>query len=282
MFHLQEYLRNRNFSNGDFEIWANQTNNLKAVDWNTDDTQNQGVNRTTDAYAGNYALELRTYQGRDDYNQPIAQNGWIEIGYYNNGNTFLKGFPFNKAQDKLVFYYKYAPQNPNDKANITIQTKRNGIATGGSGLQLTASATYKYTELNINTNDGLPPDSAYISINSSDWNNRDLSYVGASLKIDGLVFKSQIAGNQNIYSDNLSIGISPNPINTSGVLDIQPATDLSGFTLNIYSTDGKLKKQINVTTQQTTINKSDFPSGIYYWDVVKENVSLKKGKLIIL
>lgn len=268
--------------NGDFEAWTNHTSNVKPEGWNTYDAETGGIFRTTDAYVGNYALELVTYLGRNENKLPIAQNGWIQIGKYINESTFLGGFPFNNTQEKLAFYYKYAPQNPNDKANINIIAKRNGISIGGNSLQLTASPTYKYMELNINTRNGLAPDSAYIAISSSDWQNMDLSYVGASLKIDGLVFKTITTDTPNANSNDLSIGIYPNPISTSGILEIQSVSDLSGITLNIYSADGKPVKQIVVHSSKTTIDKGDYPSGLYYWDVVKENVSLKKGKFIIL
>lgn len=267
--------------NGDFETWTNYTTSPRPAAWNSSDTDNEGLLRTTDAYVGNYALELRTYEGRNDNNQPEAQNGWIQFGQYMNGNNFLGGFPFNQAHDKLIFNYKYAPHNPNDKANIYIMVKRNGSWVGGNGMQLTASAIYQYAELNINTNDGLAPDSAYISINSSDWNNKDLSYVGASLKIDGLAFKSHLQNNQDIFIANDAIKFYPNPFKVSSTLVIQPEIDITGAELHIYSLVGTSVKVQPITSYKTTFYKNNLLPGTYYWEVSKGNTILKTGKFII-
>ena len=138
--------------NGDFESWQNQTFESPA-NWYTQSDMGEGFNKTTDSKAGNYAIELKTYLGSNQYNQPTARSGQVSTGYWPNncggGCNQLGGFPFANQVDTLAFYYKYTPSG-NDSAQVFMSFKKNSANIWGSGMSLHASSVYQYKEMPFN------------------------------------------------------------------------------------------------------------------------------------
>ncbi|WP_243347800.1 T9SS type A sorting domain-containing protein [Parabacteroides sp. FAFU027] len=267
--------------NGDFEWWVNMSTKPLLDNWNTNSEQ-MGVERTMDAYSGNYALELNTYQGQDENGTPYAQNGWVQIGEWNNGRTtFRHGFPVNIKQDAVVFYYKYFPATLTDSATFTIMLKKGDMMVGGNGVLLESSAIYKRVEVPVMTpGDSFVADSAYIMITSSHWDHRDLSYVGSVLKIDGMAFLSQLLG---VSGTTIApeVTISPNPVITSAKLSVSEPADVTGWMLTLCSMDGKVQKIIPVTSAITSFNRDGLSSGLYLWSVTKDKTVIQRGKIIV-
>ncbi len=129
--------------NGDFESW--QTQNFNTLDnwyYNGDpEAMIMGVMRTTDAYIGNYAVELKTIL-RGNQVEP----GEISTGYYpnncNNNCHQLGGYAYSNIKDTLVFYYKYAPSGK-DSGWIYLNFIKNGDNFWGTGTYLLASDKYQ-------------------------------------------------------------------------------------------------------------------------------------------
>src|SRR5581483_2428213 len=132
-----------------------------------------------------------TFYGTETHHgHPAAQPGYISTGYYDNSCACMKGgFPYNKQVDTLAFYYKYAPTVATDSAQVSLSFFKNSIRIGGTGINLPASATYKYVELPFNR--GTAPDTVLVFAESSLWLDSALTYLGADLKIDEMHFKSQ-------------------------------------------------------------------------------------------
>ena len=134
---------------GDFESWQSQTI-VSLANWNSiyNGSQETGISRTTDAVQGDYALELKTYQGNRN-NQTAALSAQVSTGYYPNncnGNCYEQGgSPFSNQIDTLAFYYKYTPSG-NDSAAINLNFKKNGSSIFGTSTFLTSSDKYQYKE----------------------------------------------------------------------------------------------------------------------------------------
>jgi len=268
--------------NGDFEWWINMATKPLLDNWNYNNEQ-IGTQRTMDAYSGNYALELSTYTGQDEYGNPVAQSAWVQTGEWANGGmTFHHGFPVSIKQDAVVFYYKYAPSVITDSATFNIMLKKGDMMVGVNSILLEASANYKRVEIPVTTfNDSYVADSAFIFITSSHLNRRDLSAVGSVLKIDGLAFKSQLQSTTEPSVASEAIRITPNPLITSGTLTIPTLSDVAGWTLKISTLDGKVLKVIPVTSASMTIDRGELHDGIYMWNVTKDNGIIQRGKLIV-
>jgi hypothetical protein len=266
--------------NGDFETWQGQTIDIPN-DWYAQSENGAGFGKTNDAAAGDYALELKTYSGSQN-NHALARPGWMSTGYFPedcNGNCMeMGGYPFTSQQDTLIFYYKYAPALPADNAWININLKKEGSQFWSQGMQLPASAEYSLMEFPFNAPQA--PDSVIIDIQSSLWQDTTLAYVGAVLKIDDILFKSQILPTGILNNDNGSaIRILPNP--TNGWIQIQGLKN-SAQRLEIYNESGKivysssgLKRHI-----ENEIDLSGNAKGIYFLKIYDEG-TVQTEKFVI-
>ncbi|MDP4270934.1 MAG: T9SS type A sorting domain-containing protein [Bacteroidota bacterium] len=266
--------------NGDFEWWINMSTKPLLDNWNTDRDQ-VGVQRTMDAYTGNYALELTSSLGQDQYGAPAVQVGFVQCGEWNDGiKTFRHGFPVSIKQDAIVFYYKYLPSIITDSATFFINLKKGNMIVGGNGILLEASANYKRIELPLYMPGDIVADSAYIMITSSNLNNRSLSYVGSDLKIDGIAFLSQLLGDSGTKIAP-EVTISPNPVISSAKLSVSEPADVTGWMLTLCSMDGKVQKIIPVTSAITSFDRDGLSSGLYLWSVTKDKTVIQRGKIIV-
>ena len=254
---------------GDFELWKSQTFN-SPDNWYLQNDNELAVNRTTDAKAGNYAIELQTFLGDRD-NHPVAQSGSISTGYYvDNCNNCAQqgGYPFSNMIDTLAFWYKYVPSG-GDSAVVYLNFKKNGTEIYGTGSSLHAASTYQYKEIPFNI--GQTPDSVIVQFQSSSWNDTLLSFVGSNLKIDQIHFKSQpLITNIFNYKNGNTLSVFPNP--TTGKIQIMTSGAVIR-NLEIYNVLGENIYKASDYKQQAMneADLSDFQKGIYYIKVIYEN-----------
>ena len=253
--------------NGDFESWESQTFN-SPNNWYVQNggDSGAGLNRTTDAKAGLYAIELKTFLGNNYNNNLTAQPARISTGYLpNNCNSNCQemgGFPFSNQIDTLAFWYKYAPSG-NDSAQIILNFKKNGTIFWQKTNPLLAASTYQYVEIPFNI-PGQTPDSVIVDIQSSLWQDTLLTSIGSDLKIDEVHFKSQPlnVGIFNYKNEN-SINIFPNPAKDKILVEslgfrIQTLEIYNVLGENVYTTTN-LKQQV-----LNEIDLSAFLKGIYF------------------
>lgn len=164
--------------NGNFENWNTITHD-KLNGWNG------RSQRTTDAYSGQFALELQTQGASFGNNQVYASH--VNTGIPTQSTT-LGGTPFTNQIDTMVFFYKYLPAHPQDSARFTINCKKNGNFIYGNMKYLGLAASYQQVVMPINI--GQTPDTMIIFIESSKWPVQNF-YVGSDLKIDNIYLKSQ-------------------------------------------------------------------------------------------
>lgn len=178
---------------GDFEEWTDVTKET-LDEWHAETERGVvSVKKTTDAYKGDYAVELKTYLGEKN-NLPVARSASLMSGYYpdcDGGDCPpAGGQPFTNQTDVLEFYYKYIPQG-SDYANVGLYFKK----TGGphdwlAGMSLSPASEFTYVEIPVNL--FFEPDSVIIQIQSSaNWESTSLANVGSTLIIDDMGFRSQ-------------------------------------------------------------------------------------------
>lgn len=251
--------------NGDFETWQSTTID-KLTGWFTEGGGNSpsgGAYKTTDAKAGNSAIELITYEGERN-NAPAAQSGRISTGWYPdncNSNCYQQGgYPFSNLVDTLAFWYKYAPTVIGGTANVYLNFKNNGNNIGGTNASLPASTNYQYMEIPFNI--GQTPDTVIVNIESSDWQDSSLTFVGSNLKIDEVHFKSEPLTTVVFdYKNEITINIFPNP--TNGKIHI----NVLGFNvqhLEVYNLLGeRIFSQAGILSK-SEIDLSSEPAGVYF------------------
>ncbi len=246
--------------NGDFETWQSETI-YKLDSWYL---QEIGAERTSDAYRGNWAIELTTFVGNEN-STTVARSGRASTGYYSNSCYCMKGgYPYSEMKDTLTFYYKYDPADISDMASVFFSFKKNGTQIGGWGDNLPAAADYTYHEIPFEM--GIAPDSVMIELQSSLWSNTDLSFAGAVLKIDDIYFKSQMVTTDiKANEDNKKISIFPNP--TGGILTVLMADNglrQVNPSIDVFNGMGQKVFAAELSELRNEFDISGFPKGMYF------------------
>lgn len=256
--------------NGDLETWTDTTIN-KPSGWYT---ERMGTVRSTDSFSGSYAVELTTYLG-DENQVTVARNASLSNGYYDNNcnnNCYPKGgIPFSNQIDTLALYYKYFPSG-NDSASVSLRFKKNGVFTDQRGLFLKSSPSYKYVKLDFNL--ASEPDSVIIEIYSSDWNNKNISFVGSKLILDDIHFTATLPTKLvTIGETGVQIAVLKNEIALSGI------TSPTG--VEMFNVAGVVVYKESITSPRK-IDTSLLPQGIYIINLVCEDGSRISKKIIIV
>ena len=268
--------------NGDFEEWTEFTTRPILTDWYTDF---ENVSRTTDAKSGMFALELITMEDENNGNFTLSP-GYISNGTWNNfTQNWEGGFPCEIQRDTFMFWYKYLPANPDDRARVNIECKKNGVIIGGHGVSLHASSEYTLVEIPIDLGDQIS-DSIVIFAASSEWQSDEWadtaeSYVGAVLTLDGLTFKSAVSTYLEKEKWGRSILFYPNPMNETGIFELSSEMDLKGLQIALYNVSGTLVRKISVVTPKVTLDKKDFAPGVYFYKFLQNGNVLTTGKIVM-
>jgi hypothetical protein len=267
--------------NGDFELW--QSNTIESPDmWYAGGggSQGNGLSKTTDKVAGNYAIQLETLLG-DNNGVPRANAAYASTGYWDQSCSCQKGgYPFTNMIDTLVFSYKYVPADPTDSASVNMYFKNSGTGMGWAGTSLFPSASYQVKEIPFNLF-GMP-DSVIINMQSSAWGDSTLNFVGAILKIDEMHFKSQpLSTGINALSFNNDVRFYPNPFKSSGTIAIGSEINTTGMLVTIYDITGRTIKTLSTDEHKITIDRSNMENGIYFYELKINNNIIKTGKFVV-
>jgi hypothetical protein len=263
----------QNVLNPDFENWTTQSN-YSLNGWeNNSSGSGTNVMRTTDVYAGNYAMKL---QG---YTQTIGPNS------NNNNGNWGPTFAINSTPTSLKGFYKFIPQN-GDSFDIYIGLWKNGQSVGGGGFNsLSTVNTYTPFSVPINYNNTPPqaPDSATIQIQFRTGNNpRGLSvaYID-NLSFDQFIHTGIVAATTQIKNLN----IYPNPTNSKLNISFQ-FLQKEKVAISIYNYNGsevmKLTEQnFDVGNHELNFNVEQLSNGIYFL-VTQTGTSISHSKLMIV
>lgn len=262
--------------NGDFESWDNGS--LEMINqWYAD---SEGVMRTTEKYAGNYAVELKTRLRQKD-GESKASAAQISTGFYPdncNGNcTQQGGYPYTLVKDTLCFYYKYAPSSA-DSAEYRLHFKKLGNQFWSEGSYLLAASNWTKKEVPFDMNyfmGGQTPDSVVIEFQSSRWSDSTVNFVGSTLIIDEVYFKSERA-TQNFFSPKkeTSFSITPNPANDVVALNLNEAAEIR--VLNLMGQTVK----VTYLPRNEMLDVKDLANGYYILQVNSKNYNASQKLLI--
>lgn len=214
------------------------------------------VVKTTDAYNGNYAVELNTFlDSRGDTAWAAITNG--EFGQ----NQMEGGVPFSGNPIGIEFYYKYFPSGI-DTAYFNIEFKKTGFASQWGGTWVADSAS-SYT-LKSNS---LPflnsPDSVLITVNSG-------RIPGTQLIVDDLNFIFPVGVSE--FVDVEKIVAYPNPVKEVLNIRFNLKAD-KNIKIRLVDIVGKELTSLDfgnlsIGTYNQTFNVSSYSSGVYFIEFV--------------
>ena len=204
--------------NQDMESWTEE-NRYKAPGWSSVDDFNPGypflVDRTSEAYAGEYALKLSNRQEEDQ-----VRFGRVYTG--DNIESDRPAFPVYFRHEICYGFYKFYPDH-NDSLFLTVNFYKNGQVIGFSREVVSEAAPdYQMFSFEISYAEEEIPDSASIEIaigNDRYTPGSSNSYaVIDNITFDGIM--ASVENDQIGYERNdISIRLFPNPV--SDVLHIE-------------------------------------------------------------
>ncbi|MCX7696108.1 MAG: T9SS type A sorting domain-containing protein [Bacteroidales bacterium] len=242
--------------NGSFENWTTEIYS-KIIDWNILGHP-LSVNKSTDAYQGNYALHLKNFLQEDDsisIKGIIGTGKWVFDGFSWN----LVGCrPYNRPYDTLVFAYKYYPSH-DDTAQINIVFKKTGNQWPTYWININLTDTGVYTVVEEPFLIANAPDSLCIFISSSIDSHDSLIYVGSELFVDKLYLKSKPLVSLPDFALQKNIRLYPNPCQE--FLTIEASQPIR--TITILNAEGKILYSEAVHDVRFDGSISTLPPGPY-------------------
>jgi hypothetical protein len=267
--------------NGSFENWENHTIYKPVGPWDYSQIgeRGDGMHRTTDAYAGSYALQLKSLPEINQISlEPQTAPSQISLGTRDcdGMNCWdVGGIPFNKMKDTLQFRYKYAPAVGTDKAHVVLFFKKQGSTIDARDIQLNAASVYTLIEIPFQLSQ--QPDTVIIQFTSGDWNNSGPEFAGAELKIDAVTFKSDINTAVNEYPYQHAVKVYPNP--SKGLFVLQ--TDVKATRVEIMNAAGQRVYAGIMNNNRVEINLTQQPKGVYIYKLYNKDLPIARGKLLI-
>lgn len=253
--------------NGDFENWQIQSAE-RPDNWYVE-SDLYSANKSSDAYKGDYSIELITRAGTDNSGNPKARSTEISTGYWDeNCNCMQGGYPFSNNLDTLEFWYKYDAAG-NDSAIVFLEFRFMGTPVWGIQKVLYPSASYQHAELPFVIM-MTSVDTVTVNVTSSYWNNENPIHIGSTLLIDEIQFKSEpvYTGIQNVTNDN-NVIIYPNPASEHFVIS---GLNSDNNRIEIYNITGSLVYVTYSKNQNSkSIDISNFIKGVYFVKIMDGN-----------
>lgn len=244
-----------NIVNSSFENWSPMSWD-EPNGWATGNTWAIGqpsmpAVKTTDSYAGTYALELNILLSTEgDTLWGAATNGY----WGNNGPQ--GGKPYTGSPTAVECYYKYAPVG-GDNANLFIEFRQGGSVVGnnGNGFSTTVGSYTLWTQSIA----PMTPDTVLIAM----WAGNN---IGSQFKIDNLDFVFPVGISEGLTVDKL-------------VSYPNPATDVIKIKFNIENDNDVSIRLIDAVGKELTarslghlasgtyresFNTSNYATGVYF------------------
>jgi hypothetical protein len=250
----------QNILNNSFENWS--TINWDNLDnWQTSNQWAIGepvmpVVKSTDAYSGNYAIELNVLlNSHGDTLSGAAINGFFGEGYWGGGE------PYTSSPVGVEFYYQYTPAGA-DTCGVNFEFKKTGFPSQWAGQGI-GNTTTSYTLYSGGTSLSFTPDTLMISL----WAGRN---IGSKLVVDDINFVFPVGVNELVNVEKLVA--YPNPVKDILNLRFELKAD-KNVVVNLIDITGKQLStldfgQLSKGIYNQTFNTTNFGSGIYFIEFV--------------
>lgn len=252
----------QNILNNSFENWS--TINWDNLDnWQTSNQWAIGepvmpVVKSTDAYSGNYAIELNILlNSNGDTLWGAATNGFFGEGYWGGGE------PYTSSPIGVEFYYQYFPVGA-DTCGISFEFKKTGFPSQWAGGQI-YNTVPSYTLFTSPIFLSNTPDTLMINL----WTGRN---IGSKLVVDDINFVFSVGVNELVNVEKLVA--YPNPVKDVLNLRFELKAD-KNVVVNLIDVTGKQLSSLdfghlNHGTYNQTFNTANFGSGIYFIEFVMD------------
>jgi hypothetical protein len=260
--------------NPSFENWDAITVE-EANEWTTLNSYYAGMGvttaaKTTDSQEGAYAMNLlpqnANFMGDEEFVEGIAIYGTFDSDFNAIGKSFAA------SPTSMTGYYKWAPVN-GATGNISVTFQSGGSVIGGGSFDFT-TAQSAYTQFTIPLTLTGAPDTILVMIDGG-------SEAGSDLKIDNIQFAGGTVGVKQIYLNEATIGVYPNPAVADATLKIAlpKSNSVSYVVVNALGQQmesdhlGLMKDGIHTVK----LNTGNYSTGVYFVKVkIGDNTMTQK------
>ncbi len=286
------YTTAQTLPNNDFELWDDEADYPSPFDWNTPNpfTYLAGenvVNKSTDAYSGEYSARLET-KLINFLSMEFLAPGLITLADFNvdiltqtfsySGGTFLQ-----QNVQKLTGIYKYQGVG-NDSATILMYNFRNPEGeeydTIGYGYAYLRDAD-EWTPFTVNMkylNSHVPDTFNVLIMATTDEGVTDFAHAGSIMFVDSLAIHTN-TGILNLWEKSITLHVYPNP--ATSVINFETDETGKDRKLVISNPTGKIISRLSFKEKTITFNISEFSTGVYSYSVVEANRIVNSGSFII-
>ena len=250
--------------NHNFENWEEGTVEI-ADEWETispylERFTANNVIKTSDAFEGNYAIELSTILLGSDNVAGVLSKGKIDIS---SGISF-DAVPISSTPVSIAGAYKYTTTSV-DEGVLQIQFFNNGSLIGYHEENFTPQSSYSIFNSSIAIA-GVPDSMIFIIISGDN--------PGSVLTLDAFDFDSDLSIDNNSIVD---FSIFPNPATTSINVDLSDPTFKKG---RLMTTSGQIVWETTSIEEMQKIKVSHLDKGTYILSVTNEKGSSLKNVII--
>lgn len=250
--------------NNSFEYWSTIEGIEEPDGWFSNNAQSHiSVQKTTDAYSGDYAVEILS--NGPSFEGPAP--GWIKTTVY----------PLTQL-NRLSLFYKCDSLVSPAVGEITATSWVNGSANNVGTFEITQiNSMYELLTIPLSLNE--IPDSLTVSLTSKTINN-GVSYIGyAKLKFDSIYLDYSAGINEDLNFLH-NIKVYPNPANTLLTIDLPEETLHKEISFKLIDLSGIIISKGRMKANKDIINIQGVSKGTYILQLTSNKLFSNK-KLVI-
>jgi len=277
----------QNVPNPGFEAWIDYGAYEDPKNWNSPNEATSGLNvftvtKSTDVYAGNYAvkLESKNILGGVFKVPGTITLGEFDINFNNQTAEIVGGVPFSSRPDKFKGQFKYFPKQ-SDFMEAVVLLYKYDQATGlrdtlGQGHFSTADTVDAWMpfEMDIMYSSFEEPDSLNIIIVASDAFN---AVQGSTLHVDSLMFEYATGLEESIFEHGQA-KVYPNPCDQQITFEIPE--NWENTLISIFNAKGKAIHSGEFRNRNAIFQTLSYPNGTYFYQLVSGR-EMKSGTFIV-
>ncbi len=270
--------------NNSFEQWIDHGSYMEPQAWHTLNPYSQvfnsiGVTRSTDAYDGNYSVQLETTEIIGLYTIPgLITFADLNIDFINGNYSYSGGLSISQRVTSMSGMFKYTGVDNDSAVVLFYNFKNNGgqrdtIGTGYTFLHNTNAWT-KFTVTMEYKNNNIPDTLNILFLSSG---NAQAMHIGSKLLVDSLALQTN-TGIISLPYYPLAVKTYPNPAFRSITFETKkPDNDRI---INVFDIAGKLVERFAFPQKKSTFKIDKLTIGTYFFDINKSGKILSIGKFI--
>lgn len=244
------------------------------------------VEKTTDAYSGQYAAKMESLTIFFTFTSGALWTGDFQLDIANPTDSPKFGVPFTGTPERFQCHYKYLPMN-GDSMDIystlfkwnTSTNQRDTIA----HCQLRSTQTVSnYTLLDMEFDykmENVEPDTIQVVFTSSAAGFNFEGELNSQLYVDEVKLVNSV-GIIDVLSPEIAVETYPNPATEQITLKLDKT--VTNGRLLIFDAMGRLKQSIPTAGKRSLLDVADWQSGTYYFLLKnEEGHDLSSGSFLI-